>query len=120
MLEMGYWMYKYKKGTTRGMSDHYSVWLLDVHVYKGTMRGMNDHYLVEGRVRVAERWRPVRRAAVKQMHVKVRDLRKKEKVRISGDDKIWIGKSRGDGEAGGGERLRRPIEEGIRGRNRGI
>ena len=32
--------------------------LLDVHVYRGAAVGMSDHYLVEGRVRVAERWRP--------------------------------------------------------------
>ena len=38
--------------------------LLDVHVYKGTARGMSDHYLVEGRVKVAERWRPIRGGAV--------------------------------------------------------
>ena len=38
--------------------------LLVVHVCKGAARGMSDHYLVEGRVSVAERWRPMRSVVV--------------------------------------------------------
>ena len=40
-------------------SKNTKIRLLDVHVYGGTARGMRDHYLVEGKVGVAERWRPV-------------------------------------------------------------
>ena len=53
---------------------------LDVHVYRGTARGMSDHYLVEGKVGVAERWGPVRGAAVGQMCIKVKQVRKKDKM----------------------------------------
>ena len=78
---------------------------------------MSDHYLIEGKVRVAERRRLIRGVAVGRMHIKVRELRKKEKVlRVSGEDKIWVGKSRGDGKAGSGGRVgvlkRRALEGG--------
>ena len=51
--------------------------LLDVHVHRGSMRGTSDHYLVEGRVRVTERWILIRGAAEQWIHIKVREVRKK-------------------------------------------
>ena len=53
--------------------------LLDVHVYRGAAEGMSDHYLVEGRVRVAEKWRPGGGRGTRSVCVKVRELRKNEK-----------------------------------------
>ena len=54
--------------------------LLDVHVHCWAVLGMNDRYFVEGRVRVAERLRPVRGEGVGQMHIKMKELWKKEKM----------------------------------------
>ena len=48
--------------------------LLDVQVYRGAVRGMSAHYLVEGKARVAGRWRPIRGVAVGWMRIKVREL----------------------------------------------
>ena len=53
--------------------------LLDVHVYRGAAVGVSDHYLVEGRLRVAERWRPGGGRGVGRMCIRVRELRKEEK-----------------------------------------
>ena len=53
--------------------------LLDVHVYRGALRGTSDHYLVEGKVRVAERWGTIRGVGVGWMRIRERGLRKKEK-----------------------------------------
>ena len=36
--------------------------------------------MVDGKVRVAERWRPMRGVAVGWMRIKVRELRMKEKI----------------------------------------
>ena len=54
--------------------------LLAVHVYRGAARGLDDYYMAKGRVRVAERKKLIRGAVVGKMCIKVRVLRKKEKV----------------------------------------
>ena len=43
--------------------------LLDVHVHRGAVRGISDHYLVKGKMRVAERRRPMRGVAVRQTRI---------------------------------------------------
>ena len=53
--------------------------LLNVHVYRGAAGGMSDHYLVEGRVRVAERWKPERRMTAVCKRIKGKELNVKEK-----------------------------------------
>ena len=80
---------------------------LDVRVYRGAVRGMSDHYLAEGKVRAAERWRPIRGVTVGQMHIKVRELRKKQNVleyqkirsgweSVEGMERQWVEEKWGD------------------------
>ena len=83
---------------------------------------MSDHYLVESKVKVAERWRPIRGVAVGRMCIKVRELMKKEKM-LEYQEKIRSEWERAEGTerwGGGGSRRRvgGPKEEGIRGRSR--
>ena len=65
-------------------------------MYRWAARGISDHYLVEGKVRVAERWRPMRGVAMEQMHIKVRELRKKEKM-LEYEEKIRSGGEKVEG-----------------------
>ena len=60
------------------------------------MRGMSDHYSVDGKVRVAERWKLMRGVAVGQMYIKVRELRKKEKI-LQYEERISSGWERVEG-----------------------
>ena len=75
---------------------------LDVNLYRGAVRGMSDHYLVEGRFRMAEMWSLIQGAVVGWMHIKVRKLRKAERVLESGEDEVWVGESRREGQTADG------------------
>ena len=93
--------------------------VLDAPVYRGAVRGMSNHYLVEDKVRVAERWRLIRGVAVVRIRIKVRKLRRTEKV-FGYQEKIRSGWEQVEGMKGGGveEESGAPKEEGIRGRSR--